>query len=304
MPAGRSNGPTGHYGDVAVRSPARTSVMTANENRKRIPTSETVPYYTAVGSGPTIICLHSSTSSSKQWQSLTELLSDKYKIVSVDLYGYGKTEPWKGDGRFSLKHEAALIDRIIRPDDSPLCIIGHSYGGAVALKSAMLFPEKIRNIVIYEPTLFCLLSGHSDLKPAFEEISSVSDYTEQQVREGDLDTAARRFIDYWTFNGFYDNLPDHRKQIIGSRITKVVQDFEACFECDMSSDDIIRINKPALLLYGLKSPASTRRIARLLTLALPDVEIRALPGLGHMGPVTHSERVNEVIADFLFRHTE
>jgi pimeloyl-ACP methyl ester carboxylesterase len=42
-------------------------------------------------------------------------------------------------------------------------------------------------------------------------------------------------------------------------------------------------------------------VARLLTGALPRVEVVEFDGLGHMGPITHPQQVNEVIAGFLAR---
>lgn len=58
---------------------------------------------------------------------------------------------------------------------------------------------------------------------------------------------------------------------------------------------------PVLYMAGRRSTASARGVARLLTSALPRVEVVEFDELGHMGPVTHPERVNEAIARFLER---
>jgi pimeloyl-ACP methyl ester carboxylesterase len=58
---------------------------------------------------------------------------------------------------------------------------------------------------------------------------------------------------------------------------------------------------PVLYMIGKNSPASSRGVARLLTGALPRAEVVEFEGLGHMGPVTHPEVVNEAIASFLER---
>jgi len=52
---------------------------------------------------------------------------------------------------------------------------------------------------------------------------------------------------------------------------------------------------------GKNSPASSRGVARVLTRALPRAEVVEFEGLGHMGPVTHPEAVNEAISNFLER---
>jgi pimeloyl-ACP methyl ester carboxylesterase len=61
------------------------------------------------------------------------------------------------------------------------------------------------------------------------------------------------------------------------------------------------LDVPVLYMVGKRSTASARGVARLLTKALPRVELVEFEGLGHMGPITHPERVNEVIARFLER---
>jgi len=54
-------------------------------------------------------------------------------------------------------------------------------------------------------------------------------------------------------------------------------------------------------MVGGRSPASAHGVARILVNALPRVDLAGFGDLGHMGPVTHPERVNEAIARFLER---
>jgi pimeloyl-ACP methyl ester carboxylesterase len=63
------------------------------------------------------------------------------------------------------------------------------------------------------------------------------------------------------------------------------------------------LDVPVLFMMGTDSPASSLGVARLLTRALPRAEVVRFEGLGHMGPVTHSEVVNEAICAFLERVT-
>jgi pimeloyl-ACP methyl ester carboxylesterase len=58
---------------------------------------------------------------------------------------------------------------------------------------------------------------------------------------------------------------------------------------------------PVLYMVGGRSPVSAQGVARILTNALPQVDLVGFEDLGHMGPVTHPERVNEAISRFLER---
>jgi pimeloyl-ACP methyl ester carboxylesterase len=54
-------------------------------------------------------------------------------------------------------------------------------------------------------------------------------------------------------------------------------------------------------MVGRRSTASAHGVARILVNTLPRIEVVEFEELGHMGPVTHPERVNEVIERFLER---
>ena len=62
------------------------------------------------------------------------------------------------------------------------------------------------------------------------------------------------------------------------------------------------LDVPVLYMLGKRSTTSAHGVARLLTSALPRVDVVEFGKLGHMGPVTHPEPVNEAIARFLERH--
>jgi pimeloyl-ACP methyl ester carboxylesterase len=76
------------------------------------------PYFREIGVGTSVVCLHSSASSSGQWQALMERLTSRFRVIAVDLYGSGNTVPWPGDHPFQ-----AAGDRFH--------LVGHSFGGAV-----------------------------------------------------------------------------------------------------------------------------------------------------------------------------
>ena len=62
------------------------------------------------------------------------------------------------------------------------------------------------------------------------------------------------------------------------------------------------LRMPVLLMTGSESPASSLGVARILAAQLARVETIEFQGLGHMGPVTHPERVNEAVERFLLLH--
>lgn len=261
--------------------------------------SETCPYFQVVGSGPPVLCLHSSTSSSKQWKSLAERLCDRFSVIAADLYGYGKSPQWKEERMLTLNDEVALIEPALATYDEPAHLVGHSYGGAVAMAYALLHPDKVASLVVYEPVLFHLLYGDAPCSAEAREVWEVQTSVRKNMEKEDPMQAAEKFVNYWTGGDNWGALPDWQKKAVAERMTKVPSDFDAAIYSQQSLYDIAGFSKPTLLLYGLDSPASTQKITWLLGKTLPQAEVRGLLNLGHMAPMTHPDWVNRMIERFL-----
>lgn len=260
---------------------------------------KTAAYRTVTGTGRTVVCLHSSTSSSKQFQALSESLADRYRVVAVDLYGYGKTADWPGESPLKLDDEVALFADIIEDSIEPVHLLGHSYGGAVAAMAALRYGKRVASLTMYEPVLFRLLEEAGNSTAAAAEIATVEATVRAGVAEGRVSEAAQHFIDYWSGKGAWGSFPEWRQAGLSGKMIKVVSDFDAVLGTDYALDRFERLDVPTLLVNGLASPRASRRVMELLLQALPDVNLRSLAGVGHMGPVTHADQVNALFADFL-----
>ena len=114
------------------------------------------PSIRSVGQGPTVVLLHSSGSSGRQWDPLIAGLHDRFRLHAVDLHGHGGTPAWQAGRPMSLEDDAALVEPLLLAPGG-VHLVGHSYGGALALKLAALHPERVNSVAVYEPVLFRLL---------------------------------------------------------------------------------------------------------------------------------------------------
>src|SRR3954471_9190311 len=96
------------------------------------------------GSGEPVLLLHSSGSSSAQWRSLIETLRQRYRVLAPDFYGCGRTGAWPKDS-FALADEAEIACALLRRAGGRAHLIGHSYGGTVALHVARRFGHAVRS---------------------------------------------------------------------------------------------------------------------------------------------------------------
>ena len=160
-----------------------------------------LPFVRDAGSGPGVVCLHSNASSSSQWRGLMELLAPRFRVLAPDSYGSGKSPEWPSDRQIGLADEVALIEPVLRDAGSPLTLVGHSYGAAIALRAALDRPARIRRLVLYEPTLFSLVDAEAPPPNAADGIRQAVADAALALDRGDRDRAAEAFIDYWMGEG-------------------------------------------------------------------------------------------------------
>jgi pimeloyl-ACP methyl ester carboxylesterase len=116
------------------------------------------------GSGPLVVLVHSSVSGARQWRRLIDDLKADYHVRAVNLFGYGKTAPWSSAAPQSLDDQARLVEAALPANAAAISLVGHSFGGSVAMKVAARLPGRIARLALLEPNPFYLLrqAGHED----------------------------------------------------------------------------------------------------------------------------------------------
>ena len=130
--------------------------------------------YIEAGKGPKVILIHSSVAGAKQWRNLMETLAGDFHVIAINLFGYGKTRAWESSSPQSLENQARLIEPFLPTDGGEISIVGHSFGGCVAMKAAALFKTRVRRLVLIEPNPFYLLAQHGHTE-AYQEVLTLQD---------------------------------------------------------------------------------------------------------------------------------
>jgi pimeloyl-ACP methyl ester carboxylesterase len=257
------------------------------------------PFFREAGTGPGVVCLHANASSSSQWRALMETLAPKFHVLAADSYGAGNSPAWPTDRPVSLGDEVALLEPVFARAGDPFALVAHSYGAAVALIAALSQPNRVRALALYEPTLFALIDAESPPPNDADGIRSAVAGASAALDAGDPTGAAECFIDFWMGKGAWGHTPEPRRGPIVASMANIRGWGTALFEDPTPLRMFSRLDVPVLYMVGKDSPASSRGVARLLAPTLPQVQLVEFDGLGHMGPVTHPQAVNEVISRFL-----
>jgi pimeloyl-ACP methyl ester carboxylesterase len=252
---------------------------------------------------PTVVLLHSSASSARQWDRLAETLKPSFHVRAIDFHGHGEQSMWSGNAPMTLADEAALAIPALE-EAGGAHVVGHSYGGAVALKLATMRPHLVRSVVVYEPVLFRLVLDEIAHASPAQGIIAVAGSMRKSLATGDANSAAQIFIDFWSGAGAWDSLPPGKQASIAPRMHAVIQHFGALLHEPLQLSELVRLRIPMMFVGGSRTPDITRRISAVLRAALPADAHEVIEALGHMGPITHSAEFNQRVVRFLDKQRE
>jgi len=238
------------------------------------------------------LLVHSGGFGGRQWRRLGELLAPTHDVIAPDLLGYG-ARPWPVGEPFHFRQDveylAGLLDERragAAPGERRADVVGHSYGGFLALQLALARPDLVERIAVYDPVAFNVLTP-DELHAGFAGLKT--------TYEGEVDEAwLASFVDWWNGPGAWAKLPAPTQaafRAVGWKLGQEVQSLVA----DRTSD-YTKIVVPALILGGGLSPATERRTVERLVELMPRARLEMFEDLGHMGPLTDADRVNAAIA--------
>lgn len=258
-----------------------------------------LPFFRESGCGPIVLCVHCNASSSSQWRPLMERLASQRHVIAPDTHGAGRGPAWPSGRRLVLADEVELLAPWFDRADQPLDLVGHSYGGAVALLAALRWPERVRRLVLFEPTLFALIDADLPSPNAADHIRETVAQAAAAVAAGDPGRAAELFIDYWMGEGALRSKPEPQRAAIEAAIVQVQGWGHALLSEATPLAAFGALQMPVLLMCGSDTTTAAQAVASLLEHTLPRVQTLTFEGLGHMAPITHPERVDAAIAAFL-----
>lgn len=221
-----------------------------------------------------VLLVHSSGFNARQWRRLAESLRD-YRVLAPNLLGYDA--PWTGPFHFrqDVEHLASKLDE-------PAHVVGHSYGGFLALQLALARPDLVRSIAVYEPVAFALLTQ-----------AERADVDNVLGSPDDIEQWLSRFVDWWNGPGAWAALAEPTKAAFRAVGWKVSQEV-ASLAADTASN-YASITVPTLILAGEETRPVERLVVEKLARALPNARLQLFPGLGHMGPIVAPDLVNAQI---------
>lgn len=139
--------------------------------------------YIDAGSGDkTLLLVHGLASNAGFWREMIPLLTPHFRVIAVDLPGYGKSG--KGNLPYGMRYYAdAVAELIDELDLTNVTYVGHSMGGQIGITLALAHPESIESLVLAAPAgVEAFSRGSGDWLSSVITHDGVVKTTEEQIR--------------------------------------------------------------------------------------------------------------------------
>jgi pimeloyl-ACP methyl ester carboxylesterase len=254
--------------------------------------------YTDDGAGQCVVLIHSSVSGNRQWRALIDELKDGYRVLALNLFGYGETTPWPGKALQSLHDQAQLVLALGEDIEGPFHLVGHSFGASVALKATSLLGRRVGRLVLLEPNPFYLLRQHGCIE-AFSESRALCDHVKRFGSLGDWPQVAERFADYWLGDGSWAAMPEKRRQAFAASLPPNFHEWDAVMSEETTVAAWSSLTAKTLVLSAVDTRRPIREVVEILSRSCPSWSFVQLPEGGHMAPLTRPDLVNPLVRRFL-----
>lgn len=257
--------------------------------------AELPPHRTwARGGTRPVLALHCSLAHAGAWSGLAEALSG-VTVTAIDQIGHGKACDWDGVSDLHCAATAAAVQMAEwLGQGQPIDVIGHSFGGTVALRVALTRPDLVRSLTLVEPVIFAAARG----QPVYTNFRARHlDFARLIVSEG-REAALRMFHGDWGTGQGLEALPDRTRTYMLDRIhlieaqNPVLLDDAAGM---LAPGGLEAVAVPTLLIDGAASPPIIDAVHKALSARLPHSQRLSVQGAAHMVPITHAQTVAKTV---------
>jgi pimeloyl-ACP methyl ester carboxylesterase len=232
---------------------------------------------------PPVVLVHGAMDRSSGLLKLSRRLDSDHSVVRYDRRGYGRSRPHPGPFTMS-EHVADLTDLL---GGMPALLVGHSYGGNVALAVASRSPQLVRAVVVYEAPLSWL-----DWWPSTTAGGAA-------LADADPAEAAERFMRRLVGDHRWERLPQRTRTARRDEGRAMIAELTDLRDrAPWLAGDI---DVPVLVMHGEHGAEHHRRGSEALVGLIDDAEGVEVAGASHFGPNTHPDLVAAAIREFVSR---
>jgi pimeloyl-ACP methyl ester carboxylesterase len=243
------------------------------------------------GSGPAVMLLHAGIADRTMWSEHLEYLADAgYRAVAVDLPGFGEARVTPGE-------QAPWADVLETMDELSIeraALVGNSFGGAVALRVALVAPDRVSALAL-------ISAPAPDLEPS-PELEAAWAAEEAALERGDIEAAVEAVVDAWTLPDASQELRD-RVAAMQRRAFALQADAPPATEApdpvEQRPEALTLLSVPTLVAAGELDKRDFCEGAEAMARTLPRARHAVIEGAGHLAPLETPEAFRELVLALL-----
>ena len=250
-------------------------------------------YAEVAGEGPAVALVHEGICDSRMWDGQWERWSESYRLLRVDLRGFGRSPL----GSEPYSHARDVIDALEQQGIDDAAVLGVSLGGRVALEVALARPDLVRSLVLVAPGF----PGHE----WSEELRAQWAAEEAAFDAGDLDAAVEVSLRTWV-DGPRRRPEDVDPEVRGRVGGMQRQAYE--LQRDWIDEELLvadlpqrlgEIDVPTLLLVGEEDQPDMQAIVERLAREIPGAGWATIPATAHVPSMERPQEFDELVLPFL-----
>jgi pimeloyl-ACP methyl ester carboxylesterase len=265
--------------------------------------------FVKVGSGPALLLLHGLGCDHTTWQPVIAALSRRYTVIAPDLLGHGRSDKPRAD--YSVGGYAnGMRDLLTVLGIDKVTVVGHSFGGGVAMQFAYQFPERTERMVLVAPG-----GIGREVTPAIRAISLPGFQTVMGAAtmpgllqamklalRGLSATGISHARDLDEVADIVQHLSDRKARAAITHVVRAVVDWRGQV-VTMADRAYLTHAMPMCVIWGTDDVVIPVRHARLAQQIAPEATVEVMPNAGHFPHKDHPQRFVKLLNDFI-RSTE
>ena len=254
--------------------------------------------YIEQGTGQPVVLIHGSVSDYREWSNQMTVLSQYYRVIAYSRRYHWPNLPPGSDADASLEKQVEdLIGIITALGPGPVHIIGHSYGGAVALHLTLRRPDLVQTLVLAEPAVAGVLSNTAENDSALKEGQTIRAKMKEVFASGNAELIVRTYADHVAPGSFEKSGPEERKMLLENVLA---------FQLDNTSQrppftcgEAQKIGIPVLVISGNLSPLGLQRIAETTAQCIKGSQLVKIAKATHWMVREQPKLFNDAVLEFL-----
>ncbi|HWK96132.1 MAG TPA: alpha/beta hydrolase [Pseudolabrys sp.] len=250
--------------------------------------------YEESGAGPTIVFVPGSCSTAAAWRPVIAELSARFRCVATSLPGYGGTRERRSPGDCSIWHPAEAVEAVVRHAGGPVHLVGHSFGGLVALAVAVRQRVALQSLTVVEAPAPDLLRACGELNHYLAFRAMTESYFAAYDSGDQL--AIARMIDFYEGPNAFAALPPRVRSYAVETTPVNRWDWLSAYSFGPSPTTLSGIGVPTLVMIGENSHPAAQRANELLCVHIRDAALAIVRDAAHFMISTHGKETAKFIA--------